>query len=152
MYGAKLKKKDGAQVKAGELLAEWDPYTIPMLTEVSGVVKFGDIIEGVTMEEKVDERTGLSTKVIIDSKDVDKRPRVSIKDVEGKPRGCRLRSGGALPAAGRRAHQRDRKGSGLRRRRRRQDSARNHQNQGYHRWSCRVSRSCSRRASRRNSR
>ena len=84
VYGAKLKKKDGARVKAGELLAEWDPYTIPMLTEVSGVVKFGDILEGVTMEEKVDERTGLSTKVIIDSKDLDKRPRVSIKDRDGK--------------------------------------------------------------------
>ena len=70
--------------KAGDLLAEWDPYTIPMLTEVAGVVKFGDILEGVTMEEKVDERTGLSTKVVIDSKDLDKRPRVSIKDKDGK--------------------------------------------------------------------
>ena len=67
VYGAKLKKKDGAKVKAGELLAEWDPYTIPIFTEVSGPVKFGDVIENVTMEEKVDERTGLSTKVIIDS-------------------------------------------------------------------------------------
>ena len=84
VYGAKLKKKDGARVKVGELLAEWDPYTLPMLTEVSGSVKFGDIIEGVTMEEKVDERTGLSTKVIIDCKDLDKRPRVSIKDADGK--------------------------------------------------------------------
>jgi DNA-directed RNA polymerase subunit beta' len=84
VYGAKLKKKDDTRVKAGELLAEWDPYTVPMLTEVSGTVKFGDIVEGATMEEKVDERTGLSTKVIIDSKDLDKRPRVSIKDREGK--------------------------------------------------------------------
>jgi DNA-directed RNA polymerase subunit beta' len=84
VYGAKLKKKDGAKIKAGELLAEWDPYTIPILTEMSGVVKFGDIIEGVTMEERVDERTGLSTKVIIDSKDLEKRPRVSIKDVQGQ--------------------------------------------------------------------
>ena len=82
--GAKLKKKDGSKVKAGELLAEWDPYTIPILTEVSGVVKFGDVIETVTMEEKVDERTGLSTKVITDSKDVEKRPRISIKDIEGQ--------------------------------------------------------------------
>ena len=48
------------------------------------MIKFGDVIEGVTMEEKVDERTGLSTKVITDSKDVDKRPRISIKDVEGQ--------------------------------------------------------------------
>jgi len=84
VYGAKFKKKDGAKIKAGELLAEWDPYTIPILTEVGGAVKFGDVIEAITMEEKVDERTGLSTKVIIDSKDMDKRPRISIKDVEGK--------------------------------------------------------------------
>ena len=84
VYGAKLKKKNGSKVKAGELLAEWDPYTIPILTEVSGVVKFGDVIETVTMEEKVDERTGLSTKVITDSKDVEKRPRISIKDIEGQ--------------------------------------------------------------------
>ena len=84
VYGAKFKKKDGSKIKAGELLAEWDPYTIPILTEVGGTVKFGDVIQAVTMEEKVDERTGLSTKVIIDSKDVDKRTRISIKDVKGK--------------------------------------------------------------------
>ena len=52
VYGAKLKKQDGDKVKAGEMIAEWDPYTIPILTEVGGVVKFGDILEGVTMEEK----------------------------------------------------------------------------------------------------
>jgi DNA-directed RNA polymerase subunit beta' len=84
VYGAKLKKKDAAKIKAGELLAEWDPYTIPILTEVSGVVKFGDVVEGVTMEEKVDERTGLATKFIIDSKDLGKRPRISIKDAQGQ--------------------------------------------------------------------
>ncbi len=84
VYGAKLKKQDGFAVKAGELLAEWDPYTIPIITELGGAVKFGDILEGTTMEEKVDERTGLSTKVIIDFKDIDKRPRLSIKDDSGK--------------------------------------------------------------------
>ena len=84
VYGAKFKKKDGTKIKAGELLAEWDPYTIPILTEVGGEIKFGDVIEAVTMEEKVDERTGLSTKVIIDSKDLEKRPRISIKDVGGQ--------------------------------------------------------------------
>ncbi|HZP41342.1 MAG TPA: DNA-directed RNA polymerase subunit beta', partial [Candidatus Binatia bacterium] len=93
VYGAKLKKRDGAKVKAGEMLAEWDPYTIPILTEVGGVVKFGDILEGVTMEEKVDERTGLSTKVIVDTRDVDKRPRVSIKDETGNT--ARIGSGEA---------------------------------------------------------
>ncbi|TMB20388.1 MAG: DNA-directed RNA polymerase subunit beta' [Deltaproteobacteria bacterium] len=93
VYGAKLKKRDGDKVKAGEMVAEWDPYTIPILTEVAGVVKFGDILEGVTMEEKVDERTGLSTKVIVDTKDVDKRPRVSIKNDAGQT--ARIPSGEA---------------------------------------------------------
>ncbi len=84
VYGAKLKKRNGQKVKSGEMVAEWDPYTIPILTETAGVVKFGDILEGVTMEEKLDERTGLSTKVIVDTKDVDRRPRVSIKDERGQ--------------------------------------------------------------------
>ncbi|HSB07056.1 MAG TPA: DNA-directed RNA polymerase subunit beta' [Thermodesulfobacteriota bacterium] len=84
IYGAKLRVKDGQKVKEGELLAEWDPYSIPVLTEVSGRVKFGDIIEGATMQEQVDEFTGLSRKVIVESKDPDLRPRISIKDEKGK--------------------------------------------------------------------
>jgi DNA-directed RNA polymerase subunit beta' len=83
VYGAKLKKHDGEKIKSGDMLVEWDPYTLPMLTMVGGTVKFGDLLEGVTIEERVDERTGLSTKVVIDTKDVDKRPRISIKDAEG---------------------------------------------------------------------
>ncbi len=63
---------------------EWDPYTIPILSEVSGKVKFGDIIEGETMQESKDELTGLSYKVIMEPKDPDKRPRISIKDDKGK--------------------------------------------------------------------
>jgi DNA-directed RNA polymerase subunit beta' len=84
IYGAKLKVRDGQKVKEGEMLAEWDPYSIPVLTEVSGRVKFGDIIEGVTMQEQVDEFTGLSRKVITESKDVELRPRISIKDEKGR--------------------------------------------------------------------
>jgi DNA-directed RNA polymerase subunit beta' len=84
IYGAKLRVKDGQKVKDGELLAEWDPYAIPVLTEVSGRVKFGDIIEGVTMQEQVDEFTGLSRKVITESKDTELRPRISIKDEKGR--------------------------------------------------------------------
>ncbi len=83
-YGAKLRVEERSRVKAGELLAEWEPFNLPILTEVSGKVKFGDIIEGVTMEERVDEVTGKSTKVIIESKDLDMRPRVSIKDNKGR--------------------------------------------------------------------
>jgi DNA-directed RNA polymerase subunit beta' len=66
VYGAKLKVKDGESVKAGARLAEWDPYTTPILTEVSGTVKYGDLIEGVTIEDRLDERTGLSNTVVID--------------------------------------------------------------------------------------
>ena len=84
IYGAKLKVKEGQKVKEGEILAEWDPYSIPVLTEVSGRVKFGDIIEGATMQEQVDEYTGLSRKVITESKDVELRPRISIKDEKSK--------------------------------------------------------------------
>ncbi len=82
-YGAILLHKEGEKVKAGGLLAEWDPYTVPILTEVSGRVKFGDIIEGLTMTEQVDEVTGLSRKVVISSKDATARPRISIKDANG---------------------------------------------------------------------
>jgi len=83
-YGAHLKVKDGSTVKRGELIAEWDPFSIPILAEVDGTVKYGDIIEGKTMVEQVDEVTGLSRKVIIEFKGGDLRPRVSIKDDKGK--------------------------------------------------------------------
>lgn len=84
IYGAKLKVEDGQSIKGGDLIAEWDPYTLPILTEVSGRVKFGDIIEGVTMQEQLDEVTGFSTKVICESKDPEARPRISIKDEKGR--------------------------------------------------------------------
>ncbi len=84
VYGAKIKVNPDQPVKPGETLAEWDPYTMPILTEVSGRIKFGDILEGVSMEEQLDEVTGLSRKVIIESRDQDKRPRITIKDEAGK--------------------------------------------------------------------
>ena len=84
VYGAKIKASPGMSVKPGESLAEWDPYTMPILTEVSGKVKFGDIIEGITMEEQLDDVTGLSRKVIIESRDPDKRPRITLKEESGK--------------------------------------------------------------------
>ncbi len=83
VHGAKLKKTDGSTVKPNELIAEWDPYMDPILSEVGGTVKFGDI-SGKTMQEKVDERIGLSTRVIIDFRDPNVRPRISIKDDKGK--------------------------------------------------------------------
>jgi DNA-directed RNA polymerase subunit beta' len=79
-YGAFVKVREGDRVDRGALLAEWDPYAIPILTEVEGIVKYGDIVEAVTMEEKLDEVTGLSRRVVIESRDPSARPRISIKD------------------------------------------------------------------------
>ena len=83
-YGAHLKLGEGASVKKGDRIAEWDPFSIPILSEVDGIIKFGDVVEGRTMQEQVDEVTGLSRKVIVESTDADLRPRVSIKSKEGK--------------------------------------------------------------------
>ncbi len=83
-YGATLLVKNGEKVKEGQRLAEWDPYNIPILTEVTGVIKFGDILDGITMREQLDEVTGRSTRVIIEPRDPDARPRISIKDVKNR--------------------------------------------------------------------
>ena len=83
-YGALLRVSEGDTVKAGGLVAEWDPYTVPLLTEVSGTVRFGDIAEGLTVVDQVDEVTGLSRKVIITSKDPTSRPRISIENEKGE--------------------------------------------------------------------
>lgn len=83
-YGAHLKVNDDSKVKRGQLIAEWDPFSIPILAEMDGIIKYGDIIEGKTMQEQVDEVTGLSRKVIIEFRGGDLRPRVSIKDNKGK--------------------------------------------------------------------
>ncbi len=82
-YGARLMVKDGQRVKAGQLMAEWDPFAMPIVTEVGGYVKYGDIIDGVTMTDSLDDVTGLSRKTIIESKDADSRPRITLKDADG---------------------------------------------------------------------
>src|SRR4051794_8980325 len=82
VYGAVLKTEDGARVNAGQTVAEWDPFASPILTEVGGVLQFGDLVEGVTVMEKVDEVTGLSRKIVIESRAVDLRPRIAIIDPE----------------------------------------------------------------------
>jgi len=79
VYGAVLKVRDGDRVKPGDLMAEWDQFATPILTEVSGVVKFGDLVEGVSVQDRLDEVTGLSRKVVIESKAADLRPRISLK-------------------------------------------------------------------------
>jgi len=84
IYGAVLKVRDGEKVKPDMILAEWDPFTIPIMTEVHGTVKFGDIIEGATMQERRDKVTGKISRVVVENRDMEIRPRISIKDESGK--------------------------------------------------------------------
>ncbi|MGB0909744.1 MAG: DNA-directed RNA polymerase subunit beta' [Nitrospirales bacterium] len=84
VYGAKIKVKDGGKVEVGQKIVEWDPYSLTILTEVGGKIAFGDISEGITMKEEVDEVTGLSRKVVIEQAGTNLRPRLSIKDDGGK--------------------------------------------------------------------
>ena len=90
VYGATLRVKEGDKVKTGDILASWDPFTTPILTDVSGLVKFGDIIQNETMVEQVDEVTGMSRMVIMEPKDPTARPRVSIKDPNRKTKTLKL--------------------------------------------------------------
>ncbi len=84
VYGAHLRVKDGQRVEQGHVLVEWDPYTFSILTEESGQIRFKDIIEGLTVHEEVDEVTGLSRLIIIDSPDEKKQPAIEIRDKDGK--------------------------------------------------------------------
>jgi DNA-directed RNA polymerase subunit beta' len=84
VYGARLKLKDGQKVEVGQTLVEWDPYTFSILTEDLGTVRFKDIVEGLTVHEEVDEVTGLSRFIIVDSPDEKKQPTIEIRDKAGK--------------------------------------------------------------------
>src|SRR5262245_7493344 len=84
VYGARLKVKDGQKVDQGQTLVEWDPYTFSILTEEPGTIKFKDILEGLTVHEEVDEVTGLSRFIIVDSPDEKKQPTIEIRDKSGK--------------------------------------------------------------------
>src|SRR3989440_463072 len=87
-YGARLLVDEGAQVKRGDRIAEWDPYTIPIITEKDGVAHYVDLIEGVSMREVLDEATGISSKVVIDWKQQPRggalRPRITLRDAKGE--------------------------------------------------------------------
>ncbi len=83
VYGARLKVQDGKQVASGATLAEWDPFTSVILSEASGRVVVRDVIEGVTMNEEVDEVTGLAQRVIVEHGKEELQPRVSVKDKKG---------------------------------------------------------------------
>src|ERR1700688_1298187 len=86
VYGAKLKVEEGAKVTQGSRLGEWDPYTFSLLTEISGVVQFKDLQEGVTLTEEVDEVPGLSRLVVADSSDEKRQPAIIIKSAQGNKR------------------------------------------------------------------
>ena len=83
-YGTVLMHKDGGKVKEGDRLAEWDPFSLPIITETSGVVKFQDLIDGTTMEERVDDATGIAQRVVTETKTTgrkkneDLRPRLTL--------------------------------------------------------------------------
>lgn len=83
VYGGHLKVEDGATVKAGQILMEWDPFTSAILAEHGGRVHFRDVVEGVTIREEVDEVTGLSQRVVVEHGREDLQPRISIKDEQG---------------------------------------------------------------------
>ncbi len=88
-YGATMTVSDGDTIKAGTVLANWDPHTRPIVTEYAGFVKFENVEEGVTVAKQIDEVTGLSTLVVIDSKRKATaakgvRPQVKLLDAEGK--------------------------------------------------------------------
>ena len=79
--GARIKVREGSRVaKAGIILVEWDPFTTPILTEVTGTLVFRDIVDGVTIREEFDEVTGLARRVIIEDQEGKLQPRVSVKD------------------------------------------------------------------------
>jgi DNA-directed RNA polymerase subunit beta' len=84
IYGAHIVVEEGQDVSPGDLLALWDPFTTPILTEINGTVKFGDLIPGKTIQEKVDPVTGKSSRTVIESKTAEERPRISIKGEDGK--------------------------------------------------------------------
>ncbi|OGI48457.1 MAG: DNA-directed RNA polymerase subunit beta' [Candidatus Muproteobacteria bacterium RIFCSPHIGHO2_02_FULL_65_16] len=87
-FGAVLSVHDGSKVKAGAVVANWDPHTHPIITEVGGKVAFSDLIDGVTVNKQTDEITGLSTYVVLDAKHragaKDIRPVITLVDGKGK--------------------------------------------------------------------
>ncbi len=87
-YGARLLLDEGAVVTKGSKLAEWDPYTLPILTEREGVAHYLDLVEGLSVREVLDEATGITSKVVVDWKQqprgADLRPRITLRDESGE--------------------------------------------------------------------
>jgi DNA-directed RNA polymerase subunit beta' len=87
-FGARFLVKENDKVTKGVKLAEWDPYTLPILTEREGVAHYVDLVEGLSMREVLDEATGIASKVVVDWKQqprgADLRPRITLRDEKGK--------------------------------------------------------------------
>jgi DNA-directed RNA polymerase subunit beta' len=87
-YGARLKVDDGDHIKRGQRIAEWDPYTRPIMTEVAGTIGFEDLVEGASMSEQIDEATGIAKRLVIDwrmsPRSASLRPALVIKGKDGK--------------------------------------------------------------------
>ncbi len=87
-YGAKLNIKEGQKISAGDVLVEWDPYTIPIIAEIKGIVNYVDLVDGVSMREVTDEETGITNREVIDWKSQAKgkelRPRLTMRDEKGE--------------------------------------------------------------------
>jgi DNA-directed RNA polymerase subunit beta' len=88
-YGAKLYVSAGGKVSKGDKMADWDPFTLPMICEREGIVEYVDLIEGISLKETVDESTGVSSYVAQDwrqqSRHVDLKPRIILRDDDGNP-------------------------------------------------------------------
>ena len=96
-YGSILYNKHGDIVKQGDLIAKWDPFNALIVTEYAGTLRFNDVIDGVTFKAETDDTTGLSEKIIIDSKDHTKVPTCDVLDADGNvlgtynfPVGCHV--------------------------------------------------------------
>ncbi|GAA0484871.1 DNA-directed RNA polymerase subunit beta' [Parasphingorhabdus litoris] len=101
-YGTSLLVKDGQKVKLGDRLAEWDPFTMPVITEKPGTIKYQDIIEGKTMAEQTDEATGIAQRVITEYRATgrgankeDLRPRMTLLDKDSGEAGRYMLANGA---------------------------------------------------------
>jgi DNA-directed RNA polymerase subunit beta' len=83
-YGTRLHVDEGHAVKKGQRLAEWDPYTLPIITEKEGIANYVDLVDGISMRDIVDEATGISYKTVIDwkqqPKGADLRPRITLRN------------------------------------------------------------------------
>ena len=88
-YGTRILVKEGAKVKKGQKVAEWDPFTVPVITEKAGKVEWIDLINNVSLEERVDETTGVVDNIVIDwhsgANAANLKPSIALKDGKGKP-------------------------------------------------------------------